>query len=249
MERYSERYSHYSERERMLLVRGIFKREAIKLYNETRNPETRRIAEKLLLTLELKERLEKRAVEVEKDRQTYQPQRRGASEISHESKDRSTQERGGSEPPVLITRKPPQQFGIFWAVEAIAEKRMKDNKSGLSLKKGDPYIELHLPPVPEDKRTLQNVLSSLGSLASYIELSGLTPKYIMGITYERLANVSEKLGFTVINPDIPDELRDSIERVNKIAVREGLKDHFPGELLLVFQKRETFLKNFLPQEE
>ncbi len=245
MERSYER-PKYSELEKRRLIRRLLAREAQALYEQTRDPETKRFAEKALEFLSLKERLEAR-VESSPDnrrqeRLTPQVEVAEMQSLNSEQRDVSEVDASGG----ITTRKSPQQFGIFWAVEAVAEESMQDPESGFSLDKGDPYIELHLPPVEPENRIMEAVTSSLQSLAGYIDSTGLTPKYIMGITYERLANASIRMGFSVINPSLPTDLREGVERFNRTAVREGLKDEPMGQLLLAYQDGETFLSRFSP---
>lgn len=238
----------YSEPERRRLVRRLLAREFQALYDQTGNPETKRFAEKVLVFLILKERIELEAGGQSRPKGRQEritpPADEGAKTQSPDLRQRDASEADASGG--ITTRKPPQQFGIFWAVEAIAEETMQDPESGFSLGKGDSYIELHLPPVEPENLTLKKVTSSLQSLAGYIDSTGLTPKYIMGITYERLADASRRMGFSVINPSLPPDLREGVERFNRAAVREGLKDEPMGQLLLAYQDGEAFLNRFSP---
>lgn len=232
----------YSELERNRLVRILLAREARALFEQTRNPETRKFAEKILVLLSLKDRIEAEA-EAQGQPKPERRQERSSPPTDETSQhDASTADVSGG----ITTRKPPSQFGIFWAVEAKAEESMHDPEGGFSIDKGDFYIELYLPPVNPEDRTLEKVTSSLQSLAEYLDSNGLAPKYLMGITYERLANASRRMGFSVINPSLPTDLRDGIERFNRAALREGLKDEPMGQLLLAYQDGETFLNRFSP---
>ena len=134
------------------------------------------------------------------------------------------------------------------AVERTAEEQFSDPKTGFILNEGDFYIELHIPPVRPDDRVIGQVESSLESLAGYLDEKVLRPKYIMGITYERIARVSEKWGFTVVNPDLPEEVSNTFERFSRMAVREGLKDQPLGHLQLAYQDGKSFLNRFSPRK-
>lgn len=245
---------YYSERERRQLLRRFLEREATALRDETKDPETRRFAEKALGFLAQKERIEarKEAEETaERLRRRVSQEPESPHPIPHvgtvqESHSRTDYDVSGVDASGGTTRKQPKKFGIFWAVEAKAEMNMMDPESGFSLSEGDFYVELHLPPVEQKDRTLEKAKSSLESLAQYLDENSLTPKYVLGITYERLANASTRMGFEVIDPALPTDLRESVARFNRAAQREGLKDEPMGDLLLAYQDGETFLNTFSP---
>lgn len=240
----------YSEQERRQLLRREFRGELLVLRDEAKDPRTRRFAEIVLEVLSLKEMIEARMEEERRKRvregvRVSRAEKREAAETpSQVEHDKSGADASGG-----ATRKPPQQFGIFWAVEGTAEFDIADPESQFDLRVGDSYIELHLPPVDSDDKTLAKATSSLQELADYVRENELTPKYIYGITYERLANDSRRFGFEKVGPGIfSEELNEGFARFSRMAVREGLKDEPMGDLMLVYQSGEDFLSRFSPRE-
>jgi len=224
-----EQHPNYSEKEQRRLIRSLFAREVRALGEHTTDPIIRKLAEKILAILVEKEKIEAQSEE------TIQEQSHGLSQPDNA---------GGSDGSGGIIKG--KQFGIFVAVERTAEEQLSNPKTGFLLNEGDFYIELHLPPVNPDERVISQVGSSLESLAEYLDERDLKPEYIMGITYERLASVSKKWGFTIVSPDLPEEVSNTFERISRLAVREGLKDQPMGRLQLAYQDGNTFLDRFSP---
>jgi hypothetical protein len=83
-------------------------------------------------------------------------------------------------------------------------------------------------------------------LAKYIQEQRLTPKYILGVTYERLASASRRFGFELIEPPIPDDVRRGVENVYQRFVEIDQKDRKPiGKILVCYQGLEEFMGGFL----
>lgn len=238
----------YSERERRELLRRFLRREATALREKTEDPETRRFVEKALKFLSAKEGTEARqeAQEAERRRAVQKPEPEPShAESGQHLYSRTDYDVSGADASGGATRKTPKQFGIFWAVEGVAEFDMVDSKSGFALNKGDSYVELHLPSVAPEDRTLEKAGASLEALGEYLDENELTPKYVFGITFKKLADASRRWGFEVVDPDfLSADLRESVERFNRVAVREGLKDESMGRLLLAYQDGAVFLNRF-----
>lgn len=243
-----ERGPNYSEKEQRRLTRRLLAREILVLSEQTSNPVIKKLAEKALAILVMKERIESQAEGASKPEESDRVVPHIEETIPIESHGlRQPDNVGGADASGgIITGSSGRQFGIFFAVERKAEEQFSDPKTGFFLNKGDFYIELHIPPVNPDDRVIGQVGPSLESLAGYLDEKELSPKYIMGITYERLASVSEKWGFTVANPDLPAEVSDAVERFSRAAVREGLKDQPLGQLQLAYQDGKSFLDRFSP---
>lgn len=151
----------------------------------------------------------------------------------------------------------PKQLGIFVAFYKESEYDLLDTKnSNFSLLKGEYFIDLHLPPlnIRGRKKILVNTKKSLELLAKYIQVHNLHPKYILGFTYEKLANISKRYGFKVIDLKIPEEIRRGVERIYRLFVESENKTKKSssistmGKVLLCYQTCEDFLNRFLKQD-
>jgi len=259
----------FSERETNAhMLRRRLARAVIGVLEETEDPEVRRVGHEVLIILSIKDQIgiqnaQERVgfARITRDGEELNPTRTAGMQtestrlidtdgivdekapwqVAVEHATDGSDSSGG-----ITTRKPPKKFGIFYVVEAVAQDKMYDPNSDFFLDKGDSYIELHLPEVelPKD-RPLERVAESLASLAEYIGEKGLKPKYVMGITHERLARAaSRQIGFQIIDPNMPQELREVIERTNDYAVQDGLKAEPMGPLVLIYQEIDTFLDKF-----
>ena len=94
---------------------------------------------------------------------------------------------------------PWKQLGIFIVVDAASKIDWQD-ESGLEIRKGDKVLDIHLPTLNPKEKTLTQTTASLKMVATYIQDQKLDPKYIMGVTWEKLANASRRQGFTVVDP-------------------------------------------------
>lgn len=141
-------------------------------------------------------------------------------------------------------------LGIFIVVDTVSNHNFEDPKSDFHLAKGEPILDLHLPPIrPEDRTRLrERTVESLRLLAEYIRRHKLTPKYILGITYERLAKVAKRFGFTVIEIPIPQEIQRRIENLYKklieTDIRKGKQPKPMGKIFLCYIKTEDLLEKF-----
>lgn len=138
-----------------------------------------------------------------------------------------------------------KQLGVFFAVDTEARTDWQHEESEFSVQRGDSVLDLHLPPLKPEQRDLSEVTRSLGLIADYIVEQRLQPKYVMGITYERLARASRRQGFTVVDVPIPAEIQRGVQRVHD-RFTEG-KDM--GKIFLCFQPTDQFLQRYhRPQE-
>lgn len=104
-----------------------------------------------------------------------------------------------------------KRLGIFVVRNATATFDFEDEASGLDMRTGDSYLDLHLPPVSEDSRSRDAVEDSLRMVAEYIAIHQLEAKYIMGITYEKMARLAKGFGFHIAIPD-PTLLPEGVVR-------------------------------------
>jgi hypothetical protein len=144
----------------------------------------------------------------------------------------------------VTVRQTLKQLGIFMVKESKTRIEYNDPTTGFSIKPGDEVLDLHMPPVPQDQRTLSAATRSMGLIAEYMQNHNINPKYIIGITYERLARVSRFQRFTVVDIPIPDDIREGIERVYHKIAEPGLKDKPMGKIMLCYQTREDFMRRF-----
>lgn len=90
-------------------------------------------------------------------------------------------------------------------------------------------------------------------LAEYIERHKLKPKYILGVSYERLANLTKYFGFQVIEIPIPEEVRSRVEKVyQKLMEARKTSEKQPkpmGKILVCYMKTENFLERFSKQSK
>jgi hypothetical protein len=136
-----------------------------------------------------------------------------------------------------------KQLGVFVVRDAKAAFDFEDPESGFSLQKGDRYLDLHLPPVPEGLRSRKAVRDSLDLVKQYAEKQQLKPKYLMGVTYERLAHVANRVfGFDIAYPNpaaLPNAVVAGVERVHQQFTEAGHDGESIGLPAIVFQKIES----------
>ena len=138
-----------------------------------------------------------------------------------------------------------KQLGIFFVKDTTTQIDYEDPNTGFHIQPGDRVIDLHIPPLSPERRTLTAVNKSFEMIADYIDRQNLDPKYIVGVTYERLANVSRRQGFTVIEPVIPDRLRAGVENVYKKFVESSGQTKPMGKILLCYQPTSQFMERYL----
>ena len=143
----------------------------------------------------------------------------------------------------LTVRQPKKSLGSLVLVENTA--RFAFNiPGGLQIRRGDQYLDIHVPPLEEDESSPKAIQKSFRLLAAYIRYHQLEQRYLIGITYEQLAKVSRRYGFTIANIPIPAEITAGIERVfDRYRKRQG-KQIKMGKIQLVYQETEKFLAKF-----
>ncbi|HEX8762987.1 MAG TPA: hypothetical protein VF733_04505 [Candidatus Saccharimonadales bacterium] len=133
-----------------------------------------------------------------------------------------------------------KKLGIFVVRDTRATFDYEDKEGGLSLRKGDQYLDLHLPPVPKGSRSRDAVHASLALVCEYISAQGLNPKYLIGVTYERMARLAERqFGFSVAYPDpdlLPASVVRGVEQVYEGFTQAGRSGQDLGLPAIVFQE-------------
>lgn len=144
-----------------------------------------------------------------------------------------------------------KRLGVFVVRDAVATFDYDDEAPGFSIRNGDSYLDLHVPPVPQELRSRQAVEGSLDLITQYIEAQQLNPKYLMGITYERMARLAERqFGFTVAYPNadsLPDGVASGVQRVYEGFTQAGMDGKEIGFPALVFIETGISAENQHPE--
>jgi hypothetical protein len=110
-----------------------------------------------------------------------------------------------------------------------------------NIKKGDSVLDIHLPPVPKGKATLGNLRESMKLIAEYIRIHNLDSKFLIGVTFEKIAKISESFGFRVVEPKLPEKVKARIERVYDEFNKSGSP---MGKILFCYQPVGKFLERY-----
>lgn len=144
-----------------------------------------------------------------------------------------------------------KQLGIFFFIDSRSKYNWGEPNSDFFLTEGESFIDIHLPPIkPEERRNLRTKAEkSFQLLAEYIIEHNLKPKYILGVSYEKLSNLAKYFGFKVIEIPIPEKIREAVEKVyQKLIETEYIarnKQPRPmGKILLCYMTKENFLERF-----
>lgn len=113
----------------------------------------------------------------------------------------------------ITIRQRMKSLGSVVVVEARSRFDVEGMVPGLSIKKGDPYLDLHVPPLSDTDKTPGAITESFRLMANYIQYQEIDCKYIIGVTYERLARVSRRWGFSVVEVNIPNDIKSGVENV------------------------------------
>jgi len=128
-----------------------------------------------------------------------------------------------------------KRLGIFIIRDAVAKFDYADEKTGFEMQEGDSYIDLHLPAVPEENRNSQAVEDSLRMIAEFIAIHKIDAKYVMGVTYEKLARLAEKkYGFHIAFPDEKLVPARNISEIYELSKKAGMKGNDMGAPTMVY---------------
>ena len=147
----------------------------------------------------------------------------------------------------ITIKQPLKQLGIFMVQHRDSRISYTDESTGLEIRQGDPVVELHIPPVQSEDRTLSAATASLRQVAAYMDYHNLNPKYVLGVTYERLASASRRQGFTVVETSLPANVTQRVEDVYSRFTDQGKNGKPMGKVMLCYQTGEDFKARYLPQ--
>lgn len=139
-----------------------------------------------------------------------------------------------------------KQLGTLVVREAEAQFDYDDPESGFNIQRGDGYLDLHVPPVPEESRNSAAAHSSLELVRQYIIAHDLDPKYLMGVSYERLGEIAKRFGFNVSYPDpnkLPGNIIRGVRRVYQEFTEAGLDGVDMGMPVIIFRRTAEFLED------
>lgn len=135
-------------------------------------------------------------------------------------------------------------FGVFTLEEDKATFNYEDLQTGLVIKKGDPYLSIHLSPRGENITT-ERIHWSLRKVGLYLEKfkEKLPALPVIGMTYYRLASASRRYGFTLTETPLPSEAKNEFIK----QYQAPLKDKYNVELsevALCFQSYNQLIKQW-----
>lgn len=141
-----------------------------------------------------------------------------------------------------------KHLGILVVRDVQARFSFEDPITGFRVNEGESYLELHLPPVPTELRSREAVEASFQLVARYIEEQGLEPKFVMGVTYERLAELAQRqFGFDVTYPDpkiLPEDLLRGVVNVFSQFTQKGGEGADVGVPAIMHLDIEQFLRQY-----
>ncbi len=138
-----------------------------------------------------------------------------------------------------------KQLGTLVVREAEALFDYDDPDSGFNIQRGDNYLDVHIPPVPGELRNREAAQKSLTLVREYILAHELTPRYVMGVTYERIGEIAKRFGFNVAHPDpelLPDSIIRGVRRVHEQFTEEGRSGRDMGLPVIVFKDTAEFIE-------
>ncbi|OGD83632.1 hypothetical protein A2165_03030 [Candidatus Curtissbacteria bacterium RBG_13_40_7] len=140
-----------------------------------------------------------------------------------------------------IREKHGAHLGIFLLYDRFARRDWSDPETGFDLHRGECFLDVNL--WLDTSATRDEIEDSLKGLAYYVN-EDPDLKYVLGVTYEKLARLSLHYGFTLSEKPFPDFT--SLMRKYYPKTPRGIAGKPMGKIMLVFQEREQFLRRFLP---
>lgn len=127
--------------------------------------------------------------------------------------------------------------GVLLAIHRVASYDWGISDDKFSLNKGDHFINLHIPRNPglTPARTVVKVGLAYGIVARHITENGLDIKYMVGITYKRLADTSSRHDFKTRRLNLPENVLNKAESFYKANMPEGLKNEPIGGLVICYR--------------
>lgn len=125
-------------------------------------------------------------------------------------------------------------------------------RSRLCLEERDEYLEIHVPqlvPVTEPRLILQAFKNSFQMLAKSLR-KGPEPRYLVGITHEKLALAAKFFGFYLFGID-----RSQLDQDTLTRIEDGYRLTYNytvgkpmGEILVCYQQFDRFMARFARNE-
>jgi hypothetical protein len=140
-----------------------------------------------------------------------------------------------------------KMLGIFILEDGVAIMDYQDPQNGFAIRKGDRYLGLHLRPVSDEDKSFSKIGESLEMVADYITRQSLdiVPS-MMGVTFERLAEVSRRIGFSVADPRIDERSRHRVQKV--FDAHYGRTGRPMGKIMLIHQPTAQFIEKYKPSK-
>ncbi|MBI2036708.1 hypothetical protein HYT17_03700 [Candidatus Microgenomates bacterium] len=139
--------------------------------------------------------------------------------------------------------KPIKRVGIFVVTVGYPRFGWPDPEPGFHLSPDDKVIWLGLPPLRPEEKRLSQIEKSFADLAKYIRICP-TSKCVMAVTYNKLARVALRFGFTVAEIQLQEDLAGHLESVYSGFVKRGLLRGKTGSPMLCYQRTEDFLARY-----
>lgn len=139
---------------------------------------------------------------------------------------------------------PIKTFGVFTLIEDKATFDYEDLQTGLVLKKGDPYLSIHLSPRGEDITT-KRIHWSLRKVGLYLEnfKEKLPALPVIGMTYHRLASASRRYGFTLPSTPLPSEAKEEFIKQHQASLKDKWNIEL-SDVALCFQTYNQFIEQW-----
>lgn len=140
-----------------------------------------------------------------------------------------------------------KMLGIFVVRDAEAEFSYDDPNGDFSIAKGDRYLDLHIPPLSKGARNRETVEESFSLITNYIDYHDLQPRYLMGVTYPRMAEFAHRrFGFDLSYPgpdSLPEEVVEGVRQVFDGLTEAGLNGKEFGLPVIAYKEMHPYGQN------
>ena len=143
----------------------------------------------------------------------------------------------------IETYSPVKRVGPYILVHQTARRDWEISDGVFQLKKGDPYINFHIPPGQYDIPAAAWT-EGYQQAAQYIVRHDIPLTYWLGITYGRLASIAGRAGYTNIPLNVGWLVQHAFEDICGRFLNPSGSTRPPGELVLCYQTRGAFLQRF-----
>ena len=144
----------------------------------------------------------------------------------------------------LTTYSPIKRVGMFVFVHQTAEVDWLYTDGAFQINAGDEYLNVHIPPAEEGAVSLANVTNDYTRMAEYTRDFLPNLKYLVGITYARLARTGKRQNYTSFPIDVPQELRAPMKAMYERYINVAQNGKPPGPTVLSYHTRKSFLDQF-----